>query len=137
MSVVFLSIFLSACKKSVNAPDNDSKNLFGTWECFGSSGGFSGGGTTDSDAHKHTLKFSKDGKLTKVEKGIVVGAATFAFQNVTQHAVNGVNQYFITLKNKRGRLKMEDKQSFIITSDTLYLGASEVSESYTFHYKRK
>lgn len=137
ISVIFLSILLVACKKTVNAPDNEGKKLFGTWEYFASSGGISGGGMGDSENRRHMLKFTKDGKITKYEKGIVVGVANFAFQNITQHPVNGINQYFITLKNQRGRMKMEKKQFFIITSDTLYLAPSEVSDSYMFHYKRK
>lgn len=135
LSLVFTSLILGACKKIVNAPDNEGKNLFGTWEFFDSSGGLTGVGKADSD--KHTLRFGKDGKVTKFEKGIVVGKATFSFLDKSYPLPNGKQYFYIAIKNQRGRMKMEQKQSFIIYTDTLYLAPSEVSDSYTFHYKRK
>ena len=137
ISLLFTSFFLSACKKEANAPSADAKKLFGTWEWFDSSGGYSGGGMADSDDNKHTLKFSKDGKITKYEKGIKAGVGTFSFTNKTNHATNGTTQFYIEIKNQRGKRKMDSKQYFVITSDTLYLAPTEISDSYMQHYKKK
>ena len=64
-SLLFSTLFLSACKKDIASPSDESKQLFGTWEWIGSSGGITGGGMPESVDIIHSLEFNKNGQVNK------------------------------------------------------------------------
>src|SRR5689334_9916178 len=66
--ILFFAGFISACHKNkLPAPGLDL--IYGDWQLFETSGGFSGGGIYNLDESKISLSITKNGKYIKYNEG--------------------------------------------------------------------
>ena len=136
ITLVFSSLFFSACKKEIATPNDQTKLLFGSWEWVGSSGGGWGSPVTATDETRYTLEFKKNGKFTIYQKGKKEGHGKFKFEK-RQSIFSGQNEQIIVYSNQTGKAEMHKHQSFrFIDAETLDL-SNECYDCHSSRYKRK
>lgn len=116
-----------SCKK-VTAPNDASKELFGSWNYDGNTGGFTGAGGSNRFSEDAWVEFTESGSFK-----VYVGSVKQSQKNFTIEFKESIYDV-----DPRTALVYDDGdyETFQIFNDTLYL-SDEMYDGYTYRFIRK
>ncbi len=116
-----------SCKK-VTAPNDASKELFGSWTYDGNTGGFTGAGGSNRFSEDTWVEFTESGSFK-----VYVGSVKQSQKNFTIEFKESIYDV-----DPRTALVYDDGdyETFQIFNDTLYL-SDEMYDGYTYRFIRK
>lgn len=125
--IFLLAAVVVSCKK-VTAPNDMSKELFGSWNYDGNTGGFTGAGGSNRFSEDAWVEFTTSGSFK-----VYVGSVKQSQKDFTLELKESI--YDI---NPRPALVYDngEYETYQISNDTLYL-SDEMYDGYTYRFIRK
>ena len=125
--LLFLSALFVSCHK-IEIPNDESKELFGSWTYDSNSGGLMGSGGSNRFSVDSSVEFTESGNFK-----VYVGSVQQSQKNFTIELKESIYDV-----NPREALVYDngDYETFQIFNDTLYL-SDEMYDGYTYRFIRK
>ena len=126
-SVILLSMTMLSCKK-ISTPNEESRELFGSWEYKYDSGGFSGaGGST---------KYNSDSWVEFTERGFFKVYEGSDKKTQKRYRIKMRESIYSSDKRQAIVYLYEDYEIFMIEDDKLYISDNHY-DGYTYVFTRK
>lgn len=125
-NLLLIITVLISCKK-ISVPNEEAKQIFGTWDYKTSFGGYSGGGGSTKYNTNQWIEFSEKGVATVYENDKKVSKTKFTIK--MKNSITGHELPALVYRNG-------NFETYIINSDTLII-SEEFYDGYGYLFTRK